>query len=59
MGSVLSLFENKDTIVKEFQKVMGERLLTQQQDFDREVRIGHESASSVANTVRRSLYLSC
>ena len=39
MGSVLSLFENKDTIVKEFQKVMGERLLTQQQDFDREVSI--------------------
>ena len=58
MGSVLSLFENKDTIVKEFQKVTGERLLTQQQDFDREVRINRTSTSSVANATNRYLYLS-
>ncbi|KAL8998360.1 MAG: hypothetical protein Q9169_002573 [Polycauliona sp. 2 TL-2023] len=39
IGSLISLFETKDIFVKEFQKVLGERLLKQAQDFEKEVRV--------------------
>ncbi|KAL8893835.1 MAG: hypothetical protein Q9192_004875 [Flavoplaca navasiana] len=39
IGSLISLFETKDIFVKEFQKVLGERLLKQAQDFEKEIRV--------------------
>ncbi|KAL8679931.1 MAG: hypothetical protein Q9186_003845 [Xanthomendoza sp. 1 TL-2023] len=39
IGSLISLFETKDIFVKEFQKVLGERLLKQGQEFDKEIRV--------------------
>ncbi|KAI4230310.1 MAG: hypothetical protein L6R36_000121 [Xanthoria steineri] len=38
IGSLISLFETKDIFVKEFQKVLGERLLKQAQTFEIEIR---------------------
>ncbi|KAL8700922.1 MAG: hypothetical protein Q9201_005191 [Fulgogasparrea decipioides] len=39
IGSLISLFETKDVFVKNFQKVLGERLLRIEQNFDKEIRI--------------------
>ncbi|KAL8675090.1 MAG: hypothetical protein Q9168_000461 [Polycauliona sp. 1 TL-2023] len=39
IGSLISLFETKDIFVKEFQKVLAERLLKQAQDFEKEIRV--------------------
>ncbi len=39
IGSLISLFESKDVFVKEFQNVLGERLLKKEQEFDREIRV--------------------
>lgn len=39
IGSLISLFETKDIFVKEFQKVLGERLLKQAQDLEKEIRV--------------------
>ena len=39
IGSLISLFETKDVFVKDFQKVLGERLLKNQQYFDKETRV--------------------
>ncbi len=37
IGSLISLFESRDIFVKEFQKILGERLLKKEYDFDKEV----------------------
>ena len=39
IGSLISLFDSKDVFVKEFQKILGERLLKNEYDFDREIRV--------------------
>ena len=39
IGSLISLFESKDVFVKEFQKILGERLLKKEYEFDREIRV--------------------
>lgn len=39
IGSLTSLFESKDVFVKEFQKILGERLLKKEYEFDREIRV--------------------
>lgn len=39
IGSLISLFESKDIFVKEFQNILGERLLKKEYDFDREIRV--------------------
>ena len=39
IGSLISLFESKIVFVQEFQKILGERLLKQEYDFDREIRV--------------------
>lgn len=39
IGSLISLFETKEVFVKEFQKVLGEMLLKQGQDFEKETRV--------------------
>lgn len=39
IGSLISLFESKDVFVKEFQNILGERLLKKEYDFDREIRV--------------------
>ena len=38
IGTLISLFETKDIFVKEFQNIMGERLLKADFDFDKEVQ---------------------
>ncbi|KAI9701929.1 MAG: hypothetical protein M1836_001273 [Candelina mexicana] len=39
LGSLVSMFDSKDVFVKEFQNIMGERLLKRESDFDREIRV--------------------
>ncbi|CAF9903151.1 MAG: hypothetical protein ALECFALPRED_000148 [Alectoria fallacina] len=39
IGSLVSLFESKDVFVKEFQNILGERLLKKEFEFDREIRV--------------------
>ena len=39
IGSLISLFESKDVFVKEFQNILGERLLQKEYEFDRETRV--------------------
>ncbi|KZF24378.1 hypothetical protein L228DRAFT_95372 [Xylona heveae TC161] len=39
IGSMISLFDSKDVFIKEFQNVMGERLLKRELDLDKEVRV--------------------
>ena len=39
IGSLISLFESKEAFIKEFQSILGERLLKKEYDFDREVRV--------------------
>lgn len=39
IGFLISLFESKDVFVKEFQNVLGERLLKKEYEFDREIRV--------------------
>ena len=39
IGSLISLFESKDIFVKEFQNILGERLLKKEYEFDREIRV--------------------
>ncbi|KAL9048764.1 MAG: hypothetical protein Q9206_005864 [Seirophora lacunosa] len=39
IGSLISLFESNETFVKQFQQVLGERLLKQQKDFEKEIRV--------------------
>lgn len=39
IGALISLFETKDVFVKEFQEILGERLLMEGQDFEREIRV--------------------
>lgn len=39
IGSLISLFESKDVFVKEFQSILGERLLQKEYEFDREIRV--------------------
>lgn len=39
IGSFISLFESKDVFVKEFQSILGERLLQKEYEFDREIRV--------------------
>ena len=37
IASLISLFDSKDVFVKEFQKILGERLLKKEYDYDKEV----------------------
>ncbi|KAK4690549.1 anaphase-promoting complex subunit 2, partial [Lecanoromycetidae sp. Uapishka_2] len=39
IGSMISMFESKDIFVKEFQNILGERLLKKEYEFDREIRV--------------------
>ena len=39
IGSLISLFESKEVFVKEFQNILGERLLQKEYEFDREIRV--------------------
>ncbi|KAL8943846.1 MAG: hypothetical protein Q9216_000839 [Gyalolechia sp. 2 TL-2023] len=39
IGSLISLFETKDIFVKEFQQILGERLLRSEQNFEKEIRV--------------------
>ena len=39
IGSLISLFESKDVFIKEFQNILGERLLKKEYEFDREIRV--------------------
>ena len=39
IGSLISLFESKDVFVKEFQSILGERLLQKEYEFEREIRV--------------------
>ena len=39
IGSLLTLFESKETFIKEFQTVMGERLLQRGVEFEKEIRV--------------------
>ncbi|KAL8840733.1 MAG: hypothetical protein Q9170_001171 [Blastenia crenularia] len=39
IGFLISLFESKDMFVQEFQKVLGERLLRNEQSFEKEIRV--------------------
>ena len=39
IGSLISLFETKDIFVKEFQNILGERLLKHEYDFEKEIRV--------------------
>lgn len=39
IGSLISLFESKDVFVKEFQSILGERLLQKEYEFYREIRV--------------------
>ena len=39
IGSLISLFESRDVFVKEFQNILGERLLQKEYEFDREIRV--------------------
>lgn len=39
IGSMISLFDSKDVFVKEFQNILGERLLKREYEFDREIRV--------------------
>ena len=36
IASLISLFESRDVFVKEFQRILGERLLKKEHDFDKE-----------------------
>ena len=38
IGTLISIFDTKDIFVKEFQNIMGERLLRKDFDYDKEVR---------------------
>jgi hypothetical protein len=38
IGSLISLYDSKDVFVKEFQNIMGDRLLKKDFDFDKEVQ---------------------
>ena len=39
IGTLISLFDSKDIFVKEFQNIMGERLLKKDFEIDREIRV--------------------
>ena len=39
IGALISLFETKEAFIKEFQKILGERLLRKEHEFDKEVRV--------------------
>lgn len=39
IGSLISLFETKDFFIKEFQQVLGERLLMEGRDYEKEIRV--------------------
>lgn len=39
IGSLISLFETKDIFIKEFQQVLGERLLMEGKDHEKEIRV--------------------
>lgn len=39
IGSLISLFETKDIFIKEFQQILGERLLRNEQHFEKEIRV--------------------
>ena len=39
IGTLISLFETKDVFVKEFQNILGERLLRHHREFDKEIRV--------------------
>ncbi|KAL8825959.1 MAG: hypothetical protein Q9191_004088 [Dirinaria sp. TL-2023a] len=39
IGALISLFDTKETFLKEFQKILGERLLRREHDFDKEIRV--------------------
>lgn len=39
IGSLISLFESRNIFVLEFQKILAERLLQQEYDFEREIRV--------------------
>jgi anaphase-promoting complex subunit 2 len=39
IGSLISLFDSKEVFVKEFQTVMGDRLLKKTTDFEKEIRV--------------------
>ncbi|KAI9874176.1 MAG: hypothetical protein M1830_010102 [Pleopsidium flavum] len=39
IGSLISLFDTRDIFVKEFQDIMGERLLKKDFDFEKEIRV--------------------
>lgn len=39
IGSLISLFESNDVFVKEYQNILGERLLQKEYEYDREIRV--------------------
>ena len=39
IGSLISLFESKDVFIKEFQNILGERLLRKEYEFEKEIRV--------------------
>ena len=39
IGSLISLFESKDIFIKEFQNILGERLLRKEHHYEREIRV--------------------
>ena len=39
IGSLISLFDTRDVFVKEFQNIMGERLLKKEFEFEKEIRL--------------------
>lgn len=41
IGALISLFDSKDVFVKEFQNILGERLLKREYNFDKEVGSNH------------------
>ena len=53
IGSLVSLFESKDVFIKEFQNVMGERLL--KRDFDLDKEVSYSAMSSCARVSRLCL----
>lgn len=56
IGSLISLFDSKDVFIKEFQRVMGERLLKKDFNLDNEVSIAIESLLHVAHDNFRCVF---
>lgn len=52
IGTLISLFDTKDVFVKEFQNLMGERLLRKEFEFEKEVSPTDCADSYMLNTIR-------